>query len=181
MGPFVDSLDPQQRAYLHDLLIRSLVSGRQGIHTPLSELDLRPLRELLAHLRNLSVNDEGSDIRPFFIRVFGPGVALARVSPRILNWRGIFETQAHIWVAELGIKQLTVELSRLKDVNTTLISWLTTLAQHLPTKQVTLRGAPKTIHAAIKAQDLGQILLLEGETAPAAPVPPVEGQGTQAI
>jgi anti-anti-sigma regulatory factor len=168
IATFVESLTPQQRVVLNRLLGESLtVVPRSTEQTTIEHLQLvdegvRPLIELLATLREYAPSaDDDSDIRPFAIGYAEPGHAVVRLSRKILTWTSIWEEKAHAWVKESRVQRLTVDVSRLDELNSSTIAWLVTLAQKVPGGRLALRGANETMRRALGVLHLEQILVPE--------------------
>lgn len=169
IGHFVDGLSSQQRTFLQRLLgeCLSVVPNKDAppVYSgpELANLvgeGIHPLFQMLDALRCFAANDESSDIRPFAVRFPEPGHALVIVSPRIAGWRGIWEAQAHQWVVDLHVGRLTVDLKKLRDLTSSTIAWLVTLAQQVPTRRLNLVGASDQMARSIRVLRLDQTLLI---------------------
>jgi anti-anti-sigma regulatory factor len=168
IAAFVDSLSPQQRVVLNRLLGESLtVVPRSTEEATIERLQLvdegvRPLIELLATLREYApAADDDSDIRPFAISIPEPGHVAVRLSRKILTWSAIWEEKAHSWLKEARVQRLSVDVSRLEELNSSTIAWLVTLAQKVPGGRLALRGANDTMRRALGVLHLEQILVPE--------------------
>jgi ABC-type transporter Mla MlaB component len=168
IAQFVESLSPHQRVVLQRLLGECLtVVPRSTEETTIEHLRLvdegvRPLVELLATLREYApAADDDSDIRPFALSVPEPGHVLVRLSRKILTWTAIWEEKAHNWLKDVRVQRLTVDVSRLEELNSSTIAWLVTLAQKVPGGRLTLRGANETMRRALGVLHLEQILCPE--------------------
>jgi anti-anti-sigma regulatory factor len=168
IAQFVDSLSPHQRVVLQRLLGECLtVVPRSNEETTIEHLQLvdegvRPLIDLLGALRQYSPGgDEGSDVRPFALSTPEPGHVLIRLSRKILTWSAIWEEKAHGWVRDVRVERLTVDVSRLDELNSSTIAWLVTLAQKVKEHRLALRGANETMRRALGVLHLEQILVPE--------------------
>jgi hypothetical protein len=168
IAQFVDSLSPHQRVVLQRLLGESLtVVPQSGDETTVERLQwlgegVRPLMDLLGALREYSPSgDDDSDVRPFALSIPEPGHALVRVSRKILTWTGIWDDKAHAWLGDVRVSRVSVDVSRLDELNSSTIAWLVTLAQKLPGGSLKLRGANETMRRALAVLHLEKVLVPE--------------------
>ncbi len=101
---------------------------------------------------------DDSAIRPFVVRYPGPGVAVLRLSPRILTWQRIWENRAHDWMPS-DLAEMLVDVSRLPELNSSTIAWLVTLAQRMPGGRLSMQGMAPHLRRAIAVLRLEQVLV----------------------
>ncbi|MBA2479371.1 MAG: hypothetical protein H0V44_01815 [Planctomycetes bacterium] len=164
IGSFVDSLTPHQRVVLQRILGECLtVLPRSSEETTVERLHLleegmRPLTTLLAQLRR---HPPAGDPQPFVVSMSEVGHASVLLSRDILSWSAIWEGQSHAWVSEQRIQHVTVDVSRLEDLNSSTVAWLVTLAQKLPIGSVRIQGMNDTMRRALAILHLDRILIAE--------------------
>jgi hypothetical protein len=160
-----ESLTAHQRQVLARLLGEA-VAGVAGLERhPAQERAhrlqdaIQPVRDLLDALQgSLEPADEDSRIRPFTVRFPAPGVALLRLSPRILSWPRIWENRAHDWIPT-NLAEMLVDVSALPELNSSTIAWLVTLAQRLPGGRLSMQGLAPHLRRAIAVLRLEQVLV----------------------
>jgi hypothetical protein len=161
----VESLTPYQRLLLESLLADSVSqSATAPSEHPQAQLarlidSLKPLQILYESLQGATHGaEDDSDIRPFTVGFPEPGHAVVRVSRKILHWPQIWEERAHSWMHEAKLQAMTVDVSRLDELNSSTIAWLVTMAQRIPGGHLTLLGANQAMKRALKVLHLERVL-----------------------
>ena len=163
----VDSLTSHQRVVLQRLLgefLTSLPPADGEPHPdclPLLRHSAASLIRLVGLLRNYHNDDDDCDIRPFSMTIPEPGHAMLLLNRRILHWQGLWDSRSHDWAVELRLGRMTVDLRLMEEMTSSAISWLTTLAQHLPNCRLHLINVPPTVQRTIQVLGLDLILVVE--------------------
>jgi len=161
----VESLTPYQRLLLESLLAESVGMLTQNPEErPQAQLarlvdSLQPLQILYESLQGATHGaEDDSDIRPFTVGFPEPGQAVLRLSRKILHWPQIWEERAHSWMLEAKIQGMSVDVSRLDELNSSTIAWLVTMAQRIPGGFLKLKGANLAMKRALKVLHLERVL-----------------------
>ena len=170
LGYLVDSMTPHQRMVLQRLLGECLAAIPRGNSQsigpdtlPMILQGIEPLFAVLEKLRRLPNNDADSDIRPFSFSIPEPGYGIITVSPRINSWPAIWRDESHDWLPHANLGRLVIDLAHLKEITSATIAWLVTLARHMPTQKVTIRGAGDSTRRSIRVMCLDEMLVCDGE------------------
>lgn len=174
LGYFADSLTPHQRVFLQRMLGEFLTALPQDpLHAHPEQVQLlqqnaRVMFQLLELLRRFEADDRDSDIRPFAMSVPEPGHALIVLSPRILNWRGLWDHASYEWLKPLRLGRLSVDLRKLEEINSSTIAWLVNMAGMMPDRRIRLLQVAPAIQRSLAVLKLDQVLVCEVADQPKA-------------
>jgi hypothetical protein len=160
IGHFCDSLSPYQRTFLQRMLGEFMTvipqEDHEHPHLQMIKDSSRDVTSLMKTLR--SYESVGSDLQPFQISFPHPGQLVIKLSSRINGWQQINSSEATSWLNHTHAGMVTMDMSKLNDVQSSTLAWMINIAHRLPNEKVYLKSCSMSIQRSIKMLNLHRIL-----------------------